>query len=94
MSESHLRRLMSDRSRGLTPERARRGISYADELRGLKEMEALVLIASGLFSEMSVDGFDHTTRIGKNLVRMRAVLDTLEVCIEREPVNEVGEYGI
>lgn len=86
---------MADRQSALKPARERRGIDYGSALTGCREMEALVLIASGLIAEMSVDGFDHTSRIALNLLRIRACLDTLEVELDRSPViiNQDGEYA-
>jgi len=47
-------------------------------------------IVRGLYSEMTVDGYDHRTKIGLRLLAARSIIDTLEVRLDHVRVDQDG----
>lgn len=78
MSEMLLDRLLKDRSNALRPAVVLQGISTAEQLRLVKEIETICMVVRGMFVEMQMDGIDTRSKAGVMLLRLRSELDTLE----------------
>ncbi len=83
MSERYLGGLLNDRSRALRPKAVLQGINTGDMRGGCKEMENVMMILHGYYTEMEMDGADLRTKVGIMLVRARSIVDTLETMNSR-----------
>lgn len=90
MSEQSSARLIRDRKRGLIPRGVDPGVEFYEDLRGLAELIFVTDICRGLYTEMTIDGKDHRTKIGLRLLAIRTIVDTLEVRLDHVRVDQDG----